>query len=111
MLRQLLAESGLVDHPFKGEGQDFWGNVPPFTPRNFPAGTIYQRSGGEMGHEIGEDDATQEIKNCLLERLENFDIESSLIVNKNPYEEQANLIRETFAKEIERFGYKFETQK
>ncbi|NEO38729.1 MAG: sulfotransferase [Moorea sp. SIOASIH] len=86
LLRQLLAESGLVEHPFEeGEGQDFWGNVPPFTPRGFPAGTIYQRSGGEMGHEIGEEDATQEIKNCLLERLANLEIQSSLIVNKNPY--------------------------
>ncbi len=86
LLRQLLVESGLVEHPFaEGEAQDFWGNVPPFTPRAFPAGTIYQRSGGEMGHEIGEGDATEEIKNCLLERLAKLEITSSLIVNKNPY--------------------------
>ena len=85
LLRQLLAESGLVEHPFRGEGQEFWGNVPPFTPRGFPAGTIYQRSCGAMGHEIGEDDATQEIKNCLRERLAKLQLKSSLIVNKNPY--------------------------
>jgi hypothetical protein len=86
LLRQLLAESGLVEHPFaEGEAQDFWGNVPPFTPRGFPAGRIYQRSGGEMGHEIGEQDATEEIKNCLQERLGNLQIKSSVIINKNPY--------------------------
>ncbi len=85
LLRQLLVESGLVEHPFNGEGDDWLGNLPPFTPKAFPAGAIYQRSRGEMGHEIGENDATTEIKKCLLERLQNLEVSSKIIVNKNPY--------------------------
>ena len=85
LLKQLLVESGLVEHPFKGEGDDWFGNVPPFTPQAFPAGVIYQKSRGKMGHEIGENDATTEVKNCLLERLQKLEIKTSIIVNKNPY--------------------------
>lgn len=85
VLRELLVQSGLVEHPFEGEGDAFWGNVPPFSPYKFPTGTIYQRSGGDMGHEISEDDATREIRDCLLERLEKLESKSSIIVNKNPF--------------------------
>ena len=85
LLKELLVQSGLVEDPFKGEGDDFWGNVPPFTPYAYPVGTIYQNSEGKMGHEIGEHDATDEIRICLLQRLEQLTSNSSVLVNKNPY--------------------------
>ena len=85
LLLRMLSRCPQVENPFKSEGNDFWGNVPPFTPTEFPAGFIYQRSKGEMGHEIAEVDATPDIFNVLNERLASIAKDPSIVANKNPY--------------------------
>lgn len=84
MLR-LLQSTGKVDVPFKAEGNDFWGNLPPFAPEAFPAGVIYHRTKGEMGHEIGGREATFWIRSVLNFRLARLGRGSTILVNKNPY--------------------------
>lgn len=85
LLLRTLNQSTRIENPFKSEGNDFWGNEPPFTPCEFPAGVIYQRNKGETGHEIGEEDATAEVSKILNERLERLAARPAIIVNKNPY--------------------------
>lgn len=85
LLLRMLSQCPQVENPFKSEGDDFWGNIPPFTPTEFPAGFIYQRSKGEMGHEIAEEDATPDIFNVLNERLASIAKDPSIVANKNPY--------------------------
>lgn len=85
LLLRMLSRCPQVENPFKSEGNDFWGNVPPFTPTEFPAGFIYQRSKGEMGHEIAEVDATPDVFNVLNERLASIAKDPSIVANKNPY--------------------------
>jgi hypothetical protein len=85
LMLRILKQSDLVEIPFKAEGNDFWGNMPPFDPCEFPAGVIYQRTGGEMGHEIDEDDATREIHKTLHDRLAGIVTGCPIVANKNPY--------------------------
>lgn len=74
-----------VQHPFRGEGNDFWGNQPPFTPVGSPAGDIYAGHGGLLGHTAGEADATPAVKALLLQRLDAFDLDDRPVINKNPF--------------------------
>jgi Sulfotransferase family len=86
LMTRLLNRTGLVSSPWNGEGHDFWGNVPPFSPREHPAGTVYQRHNGDLGHEISADDAGPEVRALLSRRLRELpDVATPLIVNKNPY--------------------------
>jgi len=85
LLFRMLQETEYAENPFKDEGHDFWGNVPPFSPKGFPAGTIYQRTDGNMGHEIDAGDATDDIKTELQNRLAGLNTDAPVIVNKNPY--------------------------
>lgn len=85
LLFRMLQETEYAENPFKNEGHDFWGNVPPFSPKGFPAGTIYQRSGGDMGHEIDAEDAAGDIQRELHRRLAGLKTNAPVIVNKNPY--------------------------
>ena len=64
LLVRLLENSGLAHFlggRGKTEGGIDWGNRPSFTPTAFPAGVIYQRTGGNRGHEIDETDATPDV--------------------------------------------------
>jgi len=85
LLFRMLQETEYAENPFKNEGHDFWGNVPPFSPKEFPAGTIYQRSGGNMGHEIDAEDAAGDVQKELYKRLASVKTNAPVIVNKNPY--------------------------
>ncbi len=85
LLLRLLQHTELVENPFNGEGHDFWGNVPHFTPCEFPAGLVYQQYQGKMGHEIGAKDASFVIQATLHKRLRLLKTRKSLIVNKNPF--------------------------
>src|SRR5437763_1100901 len=62
LLARLLVQSGVCENPFPHEGDEFWGNVPVFAPEAFPVGAIYQRSHGAFGHEIGAEDATDDVR-------------------------------------------------
>ncbi len=89
LLSRLLQQNGFVN-PFRTEGNDFWGNEPPFTPTGDPAGTAYQASGGESGHEIGAGSATPAVRERLETRLRALwpgdeDGASVRVLNKNPY--------------------------
>lgn len=85
LLMRLLEQTGACISPFPHEGDEFWGNVPPFEPQAFPVGTIYQRSAGADGHEIGLDDATDEVRRTLHDRLAAAPVSRPVIVNKSPY--------------------------
>ena len=85
LLFRLLQQTGLTENPFDREGHDFWGDVPPFEPVKFPTGAIYQRSMGERGHEIGSEEATEEVKRVLYQRLERIKGQAAIMINKNPY--------------------------
>jgi hypothetical protein len=86
LMTRLLNRTGLVALPWNGEGNDFWGNEPPFSPTEHPAGAVYQRHRGERGHEIGADDATPELRELLARRLRELpDMATPVIANKNPY--------------------------
>ena len=82
LLLRLLQDTGIAVNPFRGEGDSFWGNTPPFAPTAFPAGALYQRRGGELGHTLEAADATPEVRAALRERLPRA---HATIVNKNPY--------------------------
>jgi hypothetical protein len=64
LLVRLLENSGhacFLDGAGKTEGGIDWGQRPSFSPTAWPAGTIYQRTDGEMGHQIDAADATPDI--------------------------------------------------
>jgi len=69
VLKELLLKTGLVENPFNGEGHDFWGDVPVFSPKEYPTGMIYQKYKGEMGHEINSDEATDETIESIKSQL------------------------------------------
>jgi len=85
LLIRLLQHSGHAENPFQNEGNEFWGNVPPFSPSEIPAGNVYQRYHGDRGHEIGSDDATDEVRQILKKRLDCLPVQQPVILNKNPY--------------------------
>lgn len=86
LLRLLVNHTAAVSNPFTlVEGHDFWGNVPSHAPREFPAGTIYLRNDGRMGHEISPNDADDEVCRVLHERLACLQSSTPVIVNKSPY--------------------------
>ncbi len=73
-----------VSHPFRSEGNDFWGNEPPFAPAGFPAGHFYQQAGGERGHCLDAADATAEVRAVMQERFAAL-AGAPVLLNKNPY--------------------------
>jgi hypothetical protein len=89
LLARLLVETGCVSKPFRGEGDDFWGNTPPFSPTGFPAGAAYEKSGGERGHAMDATDVTPDVVRIMRERFEALITggtpEPSIILNKSPY--------------------------
>jgi hypothetical protein len=84
LLSRLLQQHGFRN-PFRTEGNDFWGNEPPFSPTGEPAGRIYQSSGGADGHEIGADRADAATTALLEDRLRALRTGDELVLNKNPY--------------------------
>lgn len=85
LLSRMLQQSEHVESPFQGEGLDFWGDVPPFHPREYPTGAIYNGHGGVSGHEASASDATPEVTATLQERFAELEGKASIFVNKNPY--------------------------
>ena len=72
LLVRLIENTGVaqfLDGKGKTEGGIAWGQKPPFFPTAFPAGTIYERSGLENGHEIGAEDATPEVCSHIREDI------------------------------------------
>lgn len=85
LLQRFLQQSGCFRHPFDGEGDDFWGNTPPFSPDGHPVGLVYQAHRGDRGHEIGADEWTPEATRVLQARLTALGDGDVPVVNKNPY--------------------------
>lgn len=96
LLGRLLLQTDLVDKPFKGEGDDFWGNVPQFSPTAFPAGERYQFYQGQRGHELGAEDVTPEVQAVMQERLTALETKHPIIFNKSPY----NTVRLPWVREL-----------
>lgn len=70
LLVRLLEVSGLgISTIGRVEDNWFWGHRPSFSPTEWPAGTIYQNTGGDDGHQIGERQATEDIVTKLREKL------------------------------------------
>ena len=85
LLMRLLTATPAFRNPVKFEGKEVWGDDPPFAPEAFPAGTFYQREGGELGHELGVAEATDEVRRHLREYLEGAAKSGKKLVLKNPY--------------------------
>jgi hypothetical protein len=86
LMTRLLRETGLVGLPWNGEGNDFWGDVPPFSPAGHPTGTLYQQRNGERGHELDAADVSPELRELMLGRLRQLgEATTPYIANKNPY--------------------------
>lgn len=84
LLRLLESVPGLRN-PVRFEGKELWGDDPPFAPEAFPAGTLYQRDGGERGHELDAADATPEVIEHLSSSLAEAARPGKALVLKNPY--------------------------
>jgi hypothetical protein len=98
MLQRLLAQTGLFPNiQGGGEGDAFWGNVPPFTPGGHPCGTIYRKHQGKHGHEADSSDATEAMQRSMNQKLKRSARTSTgWVMNKNPY----NVLRLPWLREI-----------
>jgi len=85
LLLRLLSGTKAFRNPVKFEGKELWGDDPPFAPEAFPAGTFYQRHGGERGHELGAAEATPEVVEHLRSELATMARPDKVLVLKNPY--------------------------
>ena len=85
LLLRLLSGTKAFRNPVKFEGKELWGDDPPFAPEAFPAGTFYQRDGGARGHELGAEEATEEVVAHLGEALHGYSKPGKALVLKNPY--------------------------
>jgi hypothetical protein len=83
LLMRLLLGLDEFTNPLRWEGKEYWGDEPPFSPSAFPAGSFYQRDGGERGHELGAAEATPEVVEHLRSELPTG--ERRALVLKNPY--------------------------
>jgi hypothetical protein len=100
LLVRLLENSGhaqFLDGKGKTEG-GILGHRPSFSPTDWPMGTIYQRSGGAHGHEIGEEDATEEIRTAMREKAARklAGVPTPLGLSKIPY----NMVRLPFVRAV-----------
>jgi hypothetical protein len=67
---RLLQQSGLAASlSGRSEGGVLWGNKPSFSPVDFPAGAIYQRTNGERGHEAGAEDIAVGMREAIERRF------------------------------------------
>lgn len=85
LLLRLLSDTKGFRNPVRFEGKELWGDDPPFAPEAFPAGSFYQRGGGERGHELGAAEATDEVAEHLRAELAEISKPGKAIVLKNPY--------------------------
>lgn len=96
MLQRLLLDTGLITKPFRTEGDEFWGNIPPFSPGEAPAGTLYQQYNGTRGHLLTADDATPDVVALMTERLHAIECDTPLMLAKSPY----NTVRIPWLKKV-----------
>lgn len=96
LLLRLLTRLEGFSNPVRREGKELWGDDPPFSPQAFPAGSFYQRDGGERGHELGRDDATPEVAEHFRSQLTQMAGDARALVLKNPY----NTVRVPWLREI-----------
>jgi hypothetical protein len=95
MLRLLTRLDGF-SNPVRREGKEYWGDAPPFSPKAFPTGALYQRYKGERGHELGAEDATPEVSEHLRSGLAEIAGDARALVLKNPY----NTVRVPWLREV-----------
>src|SRR5262245_18734144 len=69
LLARLIQDAAGFPRLFGPEGDDFWGNVPPFSPTAFPAGLLYQSHGGWRGHELCADEASADVRATMMARF------------------------------------------
>ncbi len=89
LLNRLLQRTGLFTPLAPGEGDDFWGNQPPFSPTAEPTGRLRLERGADFGHELDAGHATPDVVSLMQDRLREVERRSEerplAIVNKNPY--------------------------
>lgn len=86
LLKRLLMLHPDLHAIVPGEGKDFWGDDPPFSPQRSPCGDIYQKHDGAHGHHATAKDATAQAAALLHNRLETLDDRSGRVpLFKNPY--------------------------
>jgi len=82
---RLLENTGAFSNPLSFEAKELWGDVPPFAPREFPTGFLYQRSNGERGHELDAADATPDVVSTVRERFDTAAADVPAVLLKSPY--------------------------
>lgn len=88
LLARLVQDVADLPRLFEAEGDDFWGNVPPFSPTAYPAGSLYQQAGGVRGHELGAAEASDDVVKTMRARLRALVAragDAPAILNKSPY--------------------------
>ena len=88
LLARLFQDAAGLPRLFQAEGDEFWGNAPPFTPTAYPAGYLYQRHAGVRGHELGAAEASHEVVDTMRARFEALVAPAGdvpAVVNKSPY--------------------------
>ncbi|MEZ5471422.1 MAG: sulfotransferase [Marinicella sp.] len=85
LLNQILMKQDFIRNPFLPEGKFFWGDDPPFSPKEYPCGEIYQKHDGMNGHYMGENDFKIEQQKVLRDRIAEANVEEPVLLNKNPY--------------------------
>ncbi|KFI23329.1 sulfotransferase family protein [Nitrosococcus oceani] len=85
LLSRCLQMDAAVSSPFKAEGHDFWGNLPPFTPTAYPTGVLYQAKGGNRGHLLEASDIDATIIATIHSRWHSLPHTTPILLNKNPY--------------------------
>lgn len=88
LFKRILATSNQVNNIFPAEGNELWGNVPPFSPTADPVGRIYQHHNAINGHLISESDFSTKDAATIIARVNKLLLPQSpkpFWMTKNPY--------------------------
>lgn len=85
LLNRILMSQDFIENPFLPEGKHFWGDNPPFEPKDKPCGEVYQKHAGKNGHFMNADDFHLVQKLLLQNRINQSKVNTPILMNKNPY--------------------------
>jgi len=96
LLNRMLMQQSFISNPFLPEGAKFWGDLPPFSPREKPCGELFQFHQGRHGHYLDRNDFREKDRELLMQRIIESDVKTPILMNKNPY----NSVRVSWLKSV-----------
>ena len=96
LLNRMLMQQDFITNPFLPEGAKFWGDLPPFTPKEKPCGELFQSHSGINGHYLDAKDFRVSDQILLRQRVADAKVKTPILMNKNPY----NSVRVPWLKSI-----------